>query len=63
MAGIAHAVQAPADGIAMPGMVTVFAADAASACTAVSRAFPFESARRIGIEIVTAVTTGVTADK
>jgi hypothetical protein len=63
MAGIAPAVPVPEDGIATPGMVTGFVVDAASAFTAASRAFPFGSARRIGIGIVTGITTGATADK
>jgi hypothetical protein len=56
MAGIARAVPVLVAGIATPGMATVSAADAASASTAVSQAFPFASARRI--VIVTAITTG-----
>jgi hypothetical protein len=63
MAGIAHAVPVPADGIVTPGMVTVSVADAASAYTALSPAFPFGSARRIVIVTVTVITTGATADK
>ena len=67
MAGIAHAVPAPVDGIAMLGTEIACAVVAVFASTAANQASPFASARRIAIAIttgdVTVITTGATVDR
>jgi hypothetical protein len=68
MAVIARAVLAQVDGIAMPGTEIACVVVAAFASTAANQAFPFASARRIGIvittgDVTTAMATGATVDR